>query len=105
MAHFTQHTSQIDKILVGIGQAASESKRLLRMVFAVLAEVEAIVIDAEKIDDAAILTTASSISGRVEEFRKLLGSTGDKLTAAYLAAIFMSWRMSASLMIRSKKSV
>jgi hypothetical protein len=71
-AHFTQHTIQIDKTLVGIGQAPSESKRLLRKVFAALAEVQAIMIGAEKIDDAAILATASSISERVNEIRKLI---------------------------------
>lgn len=69
-AHFTQHTIQIDKTLVSIGQAPSESKRLLRKVFAAHAEVDAIMIGAEKMDDAAILATASSISERVNEIRK-----------------------------------
>lgn len=71
-AHFTQHTIQIDKTLIRIGQAPSESKRLLRKVFAALAEVEAMMIRSEKIDDAAILATASSVSERVNEIRKLL---------------------------------
>ncbi len=40
-AHFVQHTVQIDKTLVSIGQAPSETKRLIRYLFAALAEVEA----------------------------------------------------------------
>jgi len=71
-AHFVQHTIQIDKTLVAIGQAPTESKRLLRKIFAALAEVEGIMIGYEKIDDAAILATASSISERVSEIRNLL---------------------------------
>lgn len=71
-AHFTQHTIQIDKTLVSIGLPPPESRRLLRKVYAALAEVEGIMIRSEKIDDAAILATASSISERVEEIRKLL---------------------------------
>lgn len=71
-AHFTQHTIQIDKTLVAVGHPPSESKQLLRKIFAALAEVEGIMIGAEKIDDAAILATASSISQRVDEIRSLL---------------------------------
>lgn len=71
-AHFTQHTIQIDKTLVAIGQSPSESKRLLRKIFAALAEVEGTMIGAEEIDDAAILATASSISDRVKEIQNLL---------------------------------
>lgn len=71
-AHFTQHTIQIDKTLVAIGQPPSESKRLLRKIYAALAEVEGIMIGTEKIDNAAIFATASSITERVKEIRKLL---------------------------------
>ncbi len=71
-AHFTQHTIQIDKTLVAIGQAPSESKRLLRKIHAALAEVEAQMIGAERMDDAAILATASSISDRTKEIQKRL---------------------------------
>ena len=71
-AHFTQHTVQIDKTLVAIGQAPSESKRLLRKIYAALAEVEGWLIGAEKMDEAAIRATASSISNRTEEIRELL---------------------------------
>lgn len=71
-AHFVQHTVQIDKTLVAIGLAPTESKRLLRRIHAALAEVEGIMIAAEKIDDAMIHSTASSISERVKEIKNLL---------------------------------
>lgn len=71
-AHFVQHTIQIDKTLVAIGLAPTESKRLLRRIYAALAEVEGIMIGTEKIDDAMILSTASSISERTNEIRSLL---------------------------------
>lgn len=71
-AHFVQHTIQIDKTLVAIGLAPSESKLLLRKIYAALAEAEGMMIGADKIDDAAILATASSISERTKEIEGLL---------------------------------
>jgi hypothetical protein len=71
-AHFTQHTIQIDKTLVAIGQAPSESKRLIRKLYAALAEAEGLMIGMEKMDDTAIRATASSISERTMEIRNLL---------------------------------
>ncbi|MGE5374773.1 MAG: hypothetical protein ACM3XO_06920 [Bacteroidota bacterium] len=69
-AHFVQHTVQIDKTLVAIGQEPRESKRLLRRIFAALAEAEGWMIGMEKTDDAAIPATASSISNRAKEIRE-----------------------------------
>ncbi|MGZ9234219.1 MAG: DinB family protein, partial [Anaerolineales bacterium] len=71
-AHFVQHTVQIDKTLVAIGQEPTESKRLLRKIYAALAEAEGLMIGAEKMDEAAILATASSISDRTKEIEGLL---------------------------------
>jgi hypothetical protein len=71
-AHFSQHTVQIDKTLVAIGQPPSESKRLLRRIYVALAEAEGLMIGAEKTDDAAISAAASSISDRTKEIRGLL---------------------------------
>jgi hypothetical protein len=71
-AHFAQHTVQIDKTLVAIGQAPSESKRLLRRIFAALAEAEGMMIGTEKMDDTVIHATASSISERTREISGLL---------------------------------
>ena len=71
-AHFAQHTVQVDKTLAAIGQPPSEAKRLLRKIYAALAEAEGLMIGAEKMDEAAILATASSISERTRELRNLL---------------------------------
>lgn len=53
-AHFVQHTVQIDKTLVEIGQPPTESKRLLRKIFAALAEAEGWMIGSKTIDETAI---------------------------------------------------
>jgi len=71
-AHFVQHTIQIDKTLVAIGQAPSEAKRLVRKIYAALAEAEGQMLGAEKIDDTVILATASSIQERAKEIEKIL---------------------------------
>jgi len=71
-AHFAQHTVQIDKTLVAIGQAPNESKRLIRKIYAALAEAEGMMIGMEKMDDTAILATVSSISERTQEIEGLL---------------------------------
>lgn len=71
-AHVAQHTVQIDKTLVSIGQPPTESKRLLRKIFAALAEAEGMMIGTQIMNDAAILATASSISERTKEIRDLL---------------------------------
>ncbi|HSL44617.1 MAG TPA: DinB family protein [Anaerolineales bacterium] len=71
-SHFVQHAVQIDKTLAAIGQPPSESKQLLRKIFAALAEAEGFMIGAEKMDETAILATASSISKRNREIKNLL---------------------------------
>ncbi|HUE97817.1 MAG TPA: DinB family protein [Anaerolineales bacterium] len=72
-AHFAQHTVQIDKTLVAIGRVPSESKRLLRRIYAALAEAEGMMIGAKKMDETVILATASSISERTKDLSDLLG--------------------------------
>lgn len=71
-AHFAQHIIQIDKTLVAIGQAPNESKRLLRKIYAALAEAEGMMIGIENMDETAVLETASSISERTKEIEDLL---------------------------------
>ena len=71
-AHFMQHTVQIDKTFIAIGQPPGESKRLLRRIHAALAEVEAQMIGTEKMDHTAIPATASSISERTKEIQEHL---------------------------------
>ena len=71
-AHFVQHTIQIEKTLIAIGHVPNETKSLLRKIYAALAEAEGMMISTDKMDDAAILATASSISQRAEEVEGLL---------------------------------
>ena len=71
-AHFAQHTIQIDKTLVALGQASNESKRLLRKIYAALAEAEGMMIGVEKTDETAILATVSLILERTRELENLL---------------------------------
>jgi DinB superfamily len=71
-AHLAQHTVQIDKILVAIGQTPTESKRLLRQIFAALAEAEGMMIGTETRDDTPVRATTSSIAERTNEIRDLL---------------------------------
>jgi hypothetical protein len=71
-AHFVQHTIQIDKTLIAIGKAPSEAQRLIRKIYAALAEAEGLMIGVEKIDDTAILATASSIQERTKDIEKIL---------------------------------
>ena len=69
---YGQHTIQIDKTLIAIGQAPSEAKGLVRKIYAALAEAEGQLIGAEKIDDTLIQATASSIQERAKEIEKIL---------------------------------
>lgn len=71
-AHFAQHTVQIDKTLIALGQAPTESKRLLRKIYAALAEAEGLMIGVEKVDEAATLAAASSLVERTKEIEGLL---------------------------------
>lgn len=71
-AHFVQHTIQIDKTLVAIGKAPTESQRLIRKIYAALAELEGQMLGTEKIDDSVILATASSIQEHTKEIEQLL---------------------------------
>lgn len=73
-AHFAQHIVQIDKSLFAIGQSPNESKRLIRKLYAALAEAEGTMIGTEKMDDVAILKTASSTNDRTKKITDLLRS-------------------------------
>ncbi len=71
-AHLIQHTVQIDKTLVAIGQPPSEAKQLLRKVYAALAEAEGVMIGMEKMVETAMFATASTILERTKEIEELL---------------------------------
>jgi hypothetical protein len=70
-AHFVQHTVQIDKTLVAIGQVPSETKRLIRYLFAALAEVNANLIG-ENNSQEGCLQLAQIINSRVKEIKSIL---------------------------------
>jgi hypothetical protein len=70
-AHFIQHTVQIDKTLVAIGQAPSETKRLIRYLFAALAEMEANLIGENNLLEEC-LQLADAIKARTMEIREIL---------------------------------
>jgi hypothetical protein len=67
-AHIVQHTVQIDKTLVAIGETPGESKRLIRYLYAALAEVDKYLIggEASSKDCAELVKT---IEARVKELR------------------------------------
>jgi hypothetical protein len=71
-AHLVQHTVQIDKTLVAIGQAPGESKRLLRIIHAALSEAEGTMIGAEQMEETAILAAVSSIAERNSAIQRLV---------------------------------
>jgi len=71
-AHYTQHIIQMDKTLASIGQPPSESKRLMRKLYAALAEADGYMIGSETMDNTAILTTALSIVERTKEIENLI---------------------------------
>lgn len=70
-AHFIQHTVQIDKTLIAIGQSPSETKRLIRYLFAALAEVEANLIGEYNLQEEC-LQLAKEINSRTAEIREIL---------------------------------
>lgn len=70
-AHFVQHTTQIDKTLNAIGQAPSESKRLIRYLFSAAAEVNANLIGDNNFQEGC-LQLAKTISSRVAEIKSIL---------------------------------
>jgi len=73
-AHFVQHTIQVDKTLVAISKPPTEAQRLVRKIYAALAEAEGQMIGAEKMDETAILATVSSITERTKEIELILSS-------------------------------
>jgi hypothetical protein len=70
-AHLIQHTVQVDKTLAAIGQSPSETKRLIRHVFAALAEVEANLIGTENLGEEC-LPLAKEIKERTAEIQGIL---------------------------------
>jgi hypothetical protein len=70
-AHTLQHTVQMDKTLPAVGLAPTESKMLVRKMFAALAEVDGVMIGVGKADNA-IRTFTSSLNERRMEVANIL---------------------------------
>ena len=73
-SHIRQHTIQVEKTLHQLGLLPSESQRLLRLVYAALAEVEGMLIGAGNTYDRMLSETAEAIDLRTEEIRAVLAS-------------------------------
>lgn len=72
-AHMRQHTIQIDKTLVAIGLAPGEGKRLVRMLYNALAEVDGALIGADGTLKAERIELANTFVMRTAELQGLLG--------------------------------
>jgi hypothetical protein len=72
-AHLIQHTVQVDKTLSTIGQPPSEARRLIRYVFAALAEVEANLIGENCLQEDC-RQLGQDIDSRTMEIREILES-------------------------------
>jgi len=70
-SHLRQHTIQIDKTLAEIGRLPGEPLRLLRMVYAALAEAEGVRLGAEDIGGALMAETSKKLAGWISEVRLL----------------------------------
>jgi len=66
-AHLRQHTVQAERTLDQLGRPANEARRLIRLLFAALAEAEASVIGAPEIGVAARAETAAMLRRRAAE--------------------------------------
>lgn len=66
-AHLRQHTIQIEKTLDAIGQSPSEARRLLRLIYAALAEAEGATLGAPEIRVGLREAIASAIAARAGE--------------------------------------
>ena len=74
-AHLRQHTIQVDKTLLALGHELTEARRLLRLIYAALAEVEGALIGAP--DPVALdlrRQTAAAIADRTHEIAAILKS-------------------------------
>ena len=71
-SHLRQHTIQIDKALVALGLASGEARRLVRMVYAGLAEVQGLLIGAEDTGAQACADLAAEINRRTDKIEGIL---------------------------------
>lgn len=72
-SHLRQRTVQIELLLEGLGQPPGEAKRLLRLVYAALAEVEGMIIGDWLLGKSEQQELAAEIRLRVEEVAEIVG--------------------------------
>jgi hypothetical protein len=73
-SHLRQHIIQIDKTLAALGRLPGEPLRLLRMVYAALAEAEGARLGAEEFGDDLVAETSGRLSGWINEVSDLLAN-------------------------------
>jgi hypothetical protein len=71
-SHCRQHIIQIEKTLVGIGRPPNEARRLLRLVFTALADVESTTIGAWDVAQEIRGSVTDTINARTEEIVAIL---------------------------------
>jgi hypothetical protein len=73
-SHMRQHTIQVEKTLYQLGFVLNESRRLLRLIYAALAEVEGMLIGTGSTFDSLLSETAEKIDQRTQEISDVLAS-------------------------------
>jgi hypothetical protein len=73
-SHLRQHTIQLEKTLAALGRRTTEVQRLLRIIYAALAEVEGIAIGATKLDTNEWHAFSLNIAARTDDLKSLRGS-------------------------------
>ena len=68
-SHLRQHTIQMEKILIQLGQGPNEARRLLRLGYAAMAEVEAACLGSSALGEAERQVLADEIKQRTAEIR------------------------------------
>jgi hypothetical protein len=71
-AHTRQHTIQIDKVLGATGNGPTEAKRLIRLLYNALAEVNGVLIFPEDKKNQESIELARTIESRVKDINKIL---------------------------------
>jgi hypothetical protein len=71
-SHMRQHTVQIEKILHKIGYVPGEARRLLRLIYAALAEIDGTLIGAPGFGETEMAQLAGGIEARTSEIEGIL---------------------------------
>jgi hypothetical protein len=73
-SHLRQHTVQLEKTLIALDEPPAEAKRLLRLVYAALADVDSTIIGAWGLGKEKRLEAAAMISHRTDEITQTLAN-------------------------------